>query len=167
MAYHHSGLFTKIDVTDHKRSIYEWTLNNASGLQIFARALRKIVRLAKDESEGGLEVVIHGSEKLEIRKRSPGEKNYCALPEALKEKWVLNSGGPSGAAEEDSSDTNDEDEKKKSEGDKRDQEIHSDEGDYDELHGYHSFDEFEDDESEKDFTACSAEDCGYCGHCKY
>ncbi|KAL9620614.1 MAG: hypothetical protein Q9160_004868 [Pyrenula sp. 1 TL-2023] len=168
MAYHHAGLFTKIDVEDHQSAIHEWTLNNASGLQTFERALQKIVRLAKEENESMLEVVIHGPEKLEIRRRSPGETDYGALPEALKKKWVLNSSVLSGASENDKSDTTDEDEKQGPEsGDKSDQGIYSDEGDYDEFRGYHSFDEYEDDESEKDFTACSADDCGYCGHCKY
>ncbi|KAL9110262.1 MAG: hypothetical protein Q9227_005169 [Pyrenula ochraceoflavens] len=173
LAYHHSGLFTDIEVRDSQLLIREWQHENASSLRIFVHTLKKIIDIAKEhEGEGGLEAVIHGPQKLEIRKRSPGETDYGTLPEALMARWKSQAQDESTTAQPKRNSSSDTSSDKEPDVESDGQEIYRNYAaaeDDNDLEGYHSFDEYgdDDDDSVKDYTACSLEDCGYCGHCKY
>ena len=176
LAYHHAGLFTKIEVQDHRPALDEWERDNAAEIRTLAQVLRKIVGLAREHG-GGLEVVIHGPEKIEVKRQDPDEENYKTLPDDLKERWLAN--GKAGKANKSTSETSSDSEVDKkdnfdssssdteSDDDEavRESEVHSADGDDNVFRAYDSYSD-DDETSGKDYTACS-ESCGYCGSCTY
>ena len=155
-AYHDgAGLFTDISVQNIESEVKAWATENDAGIKKFARLLRELVRIARENSPVGantlLEVYCPGKERLEVRMQF-GEGSE-ALPWYLRERWEDNwtNWGVSRA----------------------DSPVnhglgHGDDGGFGLSRRYNSYYGSEyDSGSEPDYTACSADDCGYCGKCSY
>lgn len=91
LAFHTYGSFDDIRIRDVRSDVAIWESKNQPDIKRFAGLLQQIVRRARAESGGTLELWRHESGDLEVRK-PPGEL-YGALPLDLEDLWVEDSEG--------------------------------------------------------------------------
>ena len=144
LARHRLGLFNDIEVSEVRRQLDDWESKEQDLIHKFAILLRKIIALAKESSDGKLELLREpDSSVLEVRQQAAGVS--IALSDRLFARWSMGKPCDIGAENDDSG-------------------LNMTSG----TELPHEFEQAaEDDVSDEDFTACSAEECGYCGHCKY
>lgn len=151
VAYHNGyGVFDRgIEVKNFKKETKKWETENADALERLAILLCKIVRMARSDKKGLLEVYCPSVDRLEIRKQF-GEGKH-ALPLRLREEWAGTHEQLVGSSVL---------------SDARDSRNSSNSPELVEKL-YYSIESDSDDDGSKDFTACSADSCGYCGRCSY
>ena len=147
VAYHDgAGLFQSQDIhiQDARSLTRTFEEDNAEAIGCLVTLLNKIIKAARAEPSGMLEVYCPGSDELQIRKQF-GDGVH-ALPSDLLDQWEANC--DTGGFEFGEDDT---------ESGAWEKTYEDALGDSDELS----------DDGDMDFTACSVEECGYCGRCTY
>ncbi|CAO2657946.1 Nn.00g072060.m01.CDS01 [Neocucurbitaria sp. VM-36] len=143
-AYHDGyGLFNDIRVQDVRKEVQKWEQRNTDAIHRLSILLKRIIKIAKQDARGLLEVYFSGAGGLEIRSQH-GEGTH-ALPTELMDRWADNK------ATHDGSDFDTEED--------ADQKFY----DFESDDGWKA----DSDDEDPDYTACSADDCGYCGKCMY
>ncbi|EUC41435.1 hypothetical protein COCMIDRAFT_8863 [Bipolaris oryzae ATCC 44560] len=163
-AYHDGhGLFTDISVRNVEPDVQDWAVENSTGIEKFAVLLRELVRIAREKSHSGTDVLMEvycpGKEKLEVRMQAA--EGQEALPWWLRERWEGN-GKEEGKGRADSPVENGLDDDDDDEEEEEQEDFVGVSRRYDSYYGSEY-----DSGSEPDYTACSADDCGYCGKCSY
>ena len=143
-AYHDGyGLFNDIRVQDVRKEVQKWEKDNIDAIHRLSMLLGKIIKIAKQDARGLLEVYFSGAGGLEIRSQH-GEGTH-ALPTELSDRWADNEAAHGVSGSDAAEDT--------------DQKFY----DFESYDGWN----VDSDDEVLDYAACSAEDCGYCGKCMY
>lgn len=144
VAYHDGhGLFQDIQIQDVRSRVTKWEQDNAQAIQRLTTLLRKIIKIAKSDEKGLLEVYCPDDQVLEVRRQYGA--GVHALPIALHDQWEAANNAGGLALDDDDTGYG------ASPGDLVPTGDLSDDSD----------------DGEKDFTACSVDGCGYCGRCTY
>ncbi|KAH7309563.1 hypothetical protein B0I35DRAFT_440231 [Stachybotrys elegans] len=143
LAFHEKGcgIFNDIRVRNIQKDLDEWEKENKSNIRRFGTLLQRVVCAARARSDGKMEVIFNGGDRLDFRKQKPDVAP--ALSDAARIKWEkwLRGGRYSHSKGEEEHFEGSEDESSEGDGNGNGE------------------------EDEPDYTVCDRE-CGYCGRCK-